>query len=121
MATNMLVNQNDLDSILTEITTMQSQLAATVAWLDANYLPDPAPQAVRDRLEQHIREFDVLRDMLEDQEATFAYHRSRDAEFVPDAVVEQLLAGENPVRVCGSIADCRCAPWPSAPVSQRRS
>ncbi len=99
MVTTRFADKNLSDPVLTEITAMQSQLAATLAWLGANYLPDPLPPVVRDRIEQHIREFDLLRDMVEDLEATLAYHRTRNVEVVPDAVVERLLAGENPVRV----------------------
>jgi DNA-binding XRE family transcriptional regulator len=40
-----------------------------------------------------------LAELVEEVEATAAYHRSRDQERVPIEVVDRLLAGENPVKV----------------------
>src|SRR5690348_10903615 len=40
-----------------------------------------------------------LDELIEDAAATAAYHRTRDQEAVPAAVVGRLIAGENPVRV----------------------
>jgi DNA-binding Xre family transcriptional regulator len=40
-----------------------------------------------------------LADLIEDAEATAAYHRTRDQECVPIGVVDRLIARENPVRV----------------------
>jgi ribosome-binding protein aMBF1 (putative translation factor) len=41
----------------------------------------------------------TLEEMLEDAEATAAYHRTRDQERVPIELVDRLLAGENSVKV----------------------
>jgi DNA-binding XRE family transcriptional regulator len=38
-------------------------------------------------------------ELLEDAAATAAWHRTRDEETVPAAVVDRLLAGESPIRV----------------------
>ncbi len=42
---------------------------------------------------------DELCNMIEEYEAILAYHRTRDEETVPDAVVGRLIAGDNPIRV----------------------
>jgi hypothetical protein len=42
---------------------------------------------------------DELADIIEDRTAQAAYHRTRDEEAVPIAVVDRLLTGENPIRV----------------------
>ncbi len=41
----------------------------------------------------------ALEEMLEEAEATAAYHRARDQERVPIELVDRLLAGEKPVKV----------------------
>ena len=41
----------------------------------------------------------ALEEMLDEAEATAAYHRSGDQERVPIELVDRLLAGENPVKV----------------------
>jgi DNA-binding Xre family transcriptional regulator len=40
-----------------------------------------------------------LDELLEDAAATAAWHRTRDEEAVPIAIVDRLLAGDNPIRV----------------------
>ena len=40
-----------------------------------------------------------LEELIEDRLAEAAYHRTRDQETVPDAVVRRLVAGENPITV----------------------
>ena len=42
---------------------------------------------------------DELTEIVEDRAAQAAYQRTRDEEAVPIAVVDRLLAGENPIRV----------------------
>ena len=44
-------------------------------------------------------DYERLVDEAEDRIATEAYHRAKDEERVPAAVVDRLLAGENPIRV----------------------
>lgn len=41
----------------------------------------------------------ALEEMLEEAEATAAYHRARDQERVPIELVDRLLTGEKPVKV----------------------
>jgi hypothetical protein len=55
-----------------------------------------------------------LAELMEDAAATVAYHRTRDQERVPIGVVDRLIARENPVRVCASIAATRCASSPKS-------
>jgi len=40
-----------------------------------------------------------LEELIEDRLAEAAYHRTRDQEMVPDAVVARLMEGENPITV----------------------
>ena len=82
-----------------EVAAMQADFAGRMAWLRSNYLPDPLPEVVKDCLEKLERRYDMLREMLEDQEATAAFQQTRGQETVPDEVVSRLLAGENPIRV----------------------
>ncbi|MGH7038169.1 MAG: helix-turn-helix domain-containing protein [Stellaceae bacterium] len=46
-----------------------------------------------------MRRPEDLDELLEDAAATAAWHRTRDEESVPAAVVDRLLAGDNPIRV----------------------
>lgn len=62
-------------------------------------MPDPLPKAVQDCLEALRTRYDLLRDMVEDVEASFAYKATRNQETVPDAIAGRLLSGENPIRV----------------------
>jgi ribosome-binding protein aMBF1 (putative translation factor) len=82
-----------------EITAMQADFAGRMAWLRSNYLPDPLPKVVKDCLEKLEGHYDMLREMIEEQEATAAFERTRDQETVPDEIVGRLLAGESPIRV----------------------
>ncbi|HEY1933194.1 MAG TPA: helix-turn-helix transcriptional regulator [Acetobacteraceae bacterium] len=82
-----------------EVAAMQADFAGRMAWLRTNYLPDPLPDAVRDCLEKLTVRYDMLREMIEDHEATVTFQRTRDQETVPDEIVGRLLAGENPIRV----------------------
>lgn len=52
-----------------------------------------------DRAELVVITPEDLAELIEDATATAAYHGTRDQEFVPIAVVDRLIAGENPVRV----------------------
>jgi DNA-binding Xre family transcriptional regulator len=52
-----------------------------------------------DRAELVVMTPEDLAELVEDAAATAAYHSTRDQERVPIAVVDRLIAGENPVRV----------------------
>ena len=52
-----------------------------------------------DRAELVVITPEDLAELIEDATATTAYHGTRDQEFVPIAVIDRLIAGENPVRV----------------------
>jgi DNA-binding Xre family transcriptional regulator len=52
-----------------------------------------------DRAELVVITPEDLAELIEDATATAAYHGTRDQEFVPIAVIDRLIAGENPVRV----------------------
>lgn len=82
-----------------EITAMQADFAARMAWLRSNYLPDPLPKAVKDCLDELQSRYDQLRDMVEEMEASLAWQATRNQETVPDDIVGRLLSGENPIRV----------------------
>jgi ribosome-binding protein aMBF1 (putative translation factor) len=82
-----------------EVAAMQADFAGRMAWLRSNYLPDPLPEAVKDCLEKLAARYDRLREMIEDQEATAAFQRTRGQETVPDEILGRLLSGENPIRV----------------------
>ena len=82
-----------------QVIAMQADFAGRMAWLRSNYLPDPLPVVVKDCLEKLERHYDTLREMIEEQEATDAFQRTRGQETVPDEVVGRLLAGESPIRV----------------------
>lgn len=62
--------------------------------------------SVRDYLAEHLPDADLvvirpddLDELLEDAAATAAWHRTRDEEAVTVAVIDRLLAGDNPIRV----------------------
>ena len=59
----------------------------------AELVDDPA------RAELVVMTPEDLAELIEESEATAAYHRSRDQERVPIELVDRLLAGENPVKV----------------------
>jgi DNA-binding XRE family transcriptional regulator len=59
----------------------------------AELVDDPA------RAELVVMTPEDLAEIIEDAEATAAYHRARDQERVPIELVDRLLAGENPVKV----------------------
>jgi len=88
-----------VNSIEGEITAIQADFAYTMTWLRGDYLPNPLPKAVEDRLATLVSRFDALRELVEDREATTAFARTREQESVPDDVVGRLLDGENPLRV----------------------
>ncbi len=52
-----------------------------------------------DRAELVVMTPEDLAELIEDAEAAAAYHRTYDQESVPIAVVDRLIARENPVRV----------------------
>jgi DNA-binding XRE family transcriptional regulator len=59
----------------------------------AELVDDPA------RAELVVMTPEDLAEIIEDAEATAAYHRTRDQERVPIELVDRLLAGENSVKV----------------------
>ena len=65
----------------------------------AEHLPDAVLVGDKEPADLVVIRPEDLDELLEDAAATAAWHRTRDEEAVPAAVVDRLLAGTNPIRV----------------------
>ena len=75
------------------------EAAVAVGAYVREHLPQAELVAETEAADLVVMRPDDLDDMLEDAAATAAWHRTRDQEAVPAAVVDRLLAGDNPIRV----------------------
>ena len=62
-----------VNKVEAEMTALQADFAHTITWLRGDYLPSPLPKVVEDRLADLTARLDVLRDMVEEREATAAF------------------------------------------------
>ncbi len=73
--------------------------AESVRGYIAEHLPDAVLVGEEEPADLVVIRPEDLEEMLEDAAATAAWHRTRNEEAVPVAVVDRLLAGDNPIRV----------------------
>ena len=65
----------------------------------AEQLPDAVLVGEEEAADLVVIRPEDLDELIEDAAATTAWHRTRDEEGVPIAIVDRLLAGDNPIRV----------------------